>query len=70
MSEDLSETNKHVSFVRNILLLTDLENEVITEDVEDGNKEVKKKVEVKETQSHPTHKEKIQKFAEPPPLQG
>ena len=49
---------------------TDLEQETIAEDAEDGSKEVKKKTEVKETPPQPTHKEKIQKVAEPPPLQG
>lgn len=52
-----------------LFLFLELENEVAVEDTEDGAKEGKNDPET-EKPHMPTYKEKIQKVAEPPPLQG
>lgn len=52
-----------------LLLFLELENDAVVEDTEDGVKEAKNDSET-EKPHMPTYKEKIQKVAEPPPLQG
>ena len=47
----------------------ELENEATVDDTEDGSKGKKNDPET-EKPHMPTYKEKIQKVAEPPPLQG
>ena len=57
---------------RNKLTILDLDNETIEEETENpvGPEINRQKPDVEPTVHIPTHKEKIQKVIEPPPLQG